>query len=238
MENSHLSHLLREKDSLIELNGIVFGYPNRPPILKGADLYVGKEDKVALTGHNGSGKTTILSIIMGLNKPQGGEVFLLGKKRVTEKDFQPVRPLLGFVFQDANDQLFSPTVADDIAFGPLNLGHSKKEAQEIVEWVLGLLGLEGFENRVTHDLSGGEKKLVALGTALALKPKMLILDEPSTFLDINSQERILEIILNLNLPFLLVSHDWNFIRKTGCRYLQMREGQIQVLEKPPDPTEV
>ncbi|MDR2459533.1 MAG: energy-coupling factor ABC transporter ATP-binding protein [Deltaproteobacteria bacterium] len=217
---------MAETPPLIDLKNIEFSYPKGENVLKGVNLLVSIDDKVALTGFNGSGKTTILNIIMGLIKPTGGTVTLLGKKCQSEKDFAPIRPLLGYVFQDANDQLFCPTVGDDIAFGPLNMGSSYKEAEEITIDVLERLGLTGFGQRVTHDLSGGEKKLVALGTALALKPKMLILDEPTTFLDRPSRERLLELMGTLSLPFLIVSHDFDFLQKTGCRYLELDDGVI------------
>jgi cobalt/nickel transport system ATP-binding protein len=225
---------MEQNSFLIALKAIEFSYPGAFPVLKGADLLITNEDKVALTGFNGSGKTTLLNIIMGLLRPTSGIITIFGRERKTEKDFSEVRPLLGYVFQDANDQLFCPTVSDDIAFGPLNMGASYIEAEEITQSILERLGLQGFGNRVTHDLSGGEKKLVALGTVLALNPKMLILDEPTTFLDRRSRDRLLSLLSVLNLPFLIVSHDFDFLQKTDCRYLELDEGVIVDRgEKPP-----
>jgi cobalt/nickel transport system ATP-binding protein len=211
---------------LIDLKELRFAYRNRPEVLKGLSLTVTSETRLGLVGSNGSGKTTVLSIIMGLLQPNSGTVEILGKPRSTEADFRKVRPKLGFVFQDSNDQLFSPTVADDIAFGPLNLGATKKEAAETVKEVLESLGLSGFGNRVTHGLSGGERKLVALGTALALKPKILILDEPTTFLDETAVARLEAIIRKSALPVLIVSHDREFLdRVTDCR-LKLADGIV------------
>jgi cobalt/nickel transport system ATP-binding protein len=208
-------------ETLIRLASVHFGYHGGPEILKGVDLTLTDENRLGLVGSNGSGKTTVLSIIMGLLKPSDGQVEVLGRICKTEGDFKSLRPKLGFVFQDANDQLFCPTVFDDVAFGPLNLGASPEQARLVVEEVLESLNLKGFEHRVTYDLSGGEKKLVALATTLALKPKILILDEPTNFLDPQAVERLEEILLNSSLPFLIVSHDLSFLKRVtnGCSRL-------------------
>jgi cobalt/nickel transport system ATP-binding protein len=214
-------------EELIKLKNIEFAYQNQNKVLKGLNLTITSESRLGLIGPNGSGKTTVLSLIMGLIKPQGGTIEILGKICRTEADFKPVRPKLGFVFQDANDQLFCPTVADDVAFGPLNLGASRAEAAAIVSEVLESLGLKGFEKRVTYDLSGGEKKLVALGTALALKPKLLILDEPTNFLDYKAVERLEAIIKASNLPVLIVSHDHMFLPRVTDRCLLLIDGRLE-----------
>jgi cobalt/nickel transport system ATP-binding protein len=213
-------------ESLIELLNVTFAYKGRPPVLNGVSFTVGEGEMVALVGYNGSGKTTALSVIMGLLKPTSGLVKIFGKPRLTEKDFSEVRPLMGFVFQDSDDQLFCPTVADDIAFGPLNMGLTQAEADKVVDQVLEQLDIKGFAQRITHDLSGGEKRLVALGTALALKPKMLILDEPTTYLDKTVSVRLLKILNELKLPLLVVSHDHEFLSKLDCRYLEMKGGLV------------
>ncbi|MDR2443769.1 MAG: energy-coupling factor ABC transporter ATP-binding protein [Deltaproteobacteria bacterium] len=212
---------------LIDLCNLRFNYHNRPEVLKGLNLKVTSDHRLGLVGANGTGKTTVLSIIMGLLKPTSGTVEIFGKLRKTEADFREVRPKLGFVFQDANDQLFSPTVADDIAFGPLNLGASRKQADDIVKEVLDSLGLSGFGPRVTYGLSGGERKLVALGTALALKPRLLILDEPTTFLDEKSVARLEAIINNSTLPVLIVSHDHDFLDRVTTKKVRLLDGIIE-----------
>jgi cobalt/nickel transport system ATP-binding protein len=213
-------------EPLIELKGVRFAYKNRPPVLDGVDLSVREGERVALVGHNGSGKTTVLSIIMGLLRPSSGTVSIFGRPRSTERDFAEVRPLMGFVFQDSDDQLFCPTVEDDMAFGPLNMGLSQAGAEKAASDVLALLGISEFAKRVTHDLSGGEKRLVALGTALALRPRMLVLDEPTTYLDSHVSARLVEILNGLNLPFLVVTHDRDFLKRTSCRCLAMRDGRV------------
>jgi cobalt/nickel transport system ATP-binding protein len=214
---------------LIELSGIVFGWKGGPPVLDGLDLSVLEGERAALTGGNGCGKTTLLTLVMGLARPQAGTVSLLGRPMLSERDFREARHRMGFVFQDADDQLFCPTVADDIAFGPLNLGAAPEEAARKVTDVLGLLGLERLRDRVTHGLSGGEKRLVALGTALALDPRMLILDEPTNFLDGSARGRLVEILEGLGLPLLVVSHDYGFLKRVCARFLELRDGKVREL---------
>ena len=211
---------------LIALKNISFAYPGGSPVLDGADLDFRAGESLGLTGPNGAGKSTLLFIIMGLLKPQGGSVEIFGRPRLTEKNFQEVRPRLGFVFQDANDQLFCPTVADDLAFGPLNLGFSHDEIHQVVKETLARLGLAGFERRVTYDLSGGEKKLVAIGTALALKPRLLILDEPTASLDPRTVDRLVGVLAACGLPALIVSHDHDFLARVTGRRLTVADGRL------------
>jgi cobalt/nickel transport system ATP-binding protein len=208
---------------------VTFAWKGRPPVLEGLDLRVWDGERAALTGGNGAGKTTLLSLVMGLLRPSAGTVSILGKPMLSEKDFGSCRHRLGFVFQDADDQLFCPTVADDVAFGPLNLGASSEEAELKVTEVLKTLGMESFRDRVTHDLSGGEKRLVALGTVLALAPRMLILDEPTNFLDRSARERLMEILEELGLPILVASHDFEFLKRVCGSFLELRDGKIHPL---------
>jgi cobalt/nickel transport system ATP-binding protein len=211
---------------LVKLEGIRFAYPKGPEVLKGLSLRLDSDSRLGLVGSNGAGKTTLLSIIMGLIKPTAGSVEILGRRRVTEADFREARPKLGFVFQDASEQLFCPTVADDIAFGPLNLGSTSKEAREVGEEVLESLGLQGFGPRVTYNLSGGERRLVALATALALRPRLLILDEPTTFLDDSSVARLEGVLAKSPLPLLIVSHDRDFLDRVVERRLRLKDGLV------------
>jgi cobalt/nickel transport system ATP-binding protein len=198
--------------ALLELQDIHFGYPGLPPVLEGASLQLGAGERLSLVGPNGAGKSTLLKIIMGLLTPVSGTVIAFGKHCVAESDFLDVRRRVGFVFQDADDQLFCPTVAEDVAFGPLNLGKSKAEALAIVDDVLGRLGLMHLRDRVTHKLSGGEKRLVTLATVLAMEPEVLILDEPTNALDPDNYARLTGILQGLDQAILLVSHDPDFRR--------------------------
>lgn len=212
--------------SLFELTNIHFGYVGRPPILDGANLSLQEGERLCITGHNGAGKSTMLRIMVGLLKPNKGSIKAFGQTCVKDQDFYSVRQRAGLVFQDADDQLFCPTVAEDIAFGPLNQGKTPEQAMQIVtdllqEWELGYL-----QDRITHKLSGGEKRLVALASVLAMKPEVLLLDEPTNALDESNEARLVEILQNLPQAMVLVSHDPHFRRKIGNRTLRLLDGKL------------
>jgi cobalt/nickel transport system ATP-binding protein len=195
---------------LIELNNIHFAYPGLEPVLEGASMQLDAGERLSLIGPNGAGKSTLLKIIMGLLAPVSGTVTAFGKPCAAEADFHDMRRRVGFVFQDADDQLFCPTVAEDLAFGPLNLGKTKQQALAVVDDVLSRLQLMHLRDRVTHKLSGGEKRLVTLATVLAMEPEVLILDEPTNALDPDNYARLTEILKGLDQAILLVSHDPEF----------------------------
>lgn len=210
---------------MIRLKNIRFRYNSRY-ILDGLDFSVTPGDRIGLVGPNGSGKTTLCHIIMGLLTPDSGEVEIFGDLRKTESDFRQIRGRIGFLFQDADDQLFCPTVLEDVAFGPLNMGKTPEEAKRIVHKTLTSLHLDGFADRVTYRLSGGEKRLVSLATVLAMDPEILVLDEPTTGLDEETTERLISILNNSNLTYILISHDRDFVSRTTNTVLEIRGGTI------------
>ncbi len=197
------------------------------------DLFFELRDKerIGLIGPNGSGKTTLFHVIMGLLRPLSGKIEIFGHPVRDERDFRPVRQRIGLLFQDADDQLFSPTVLEDVAFGPLNQGKSVKEAKNIASETLISLGLKGFESRITHKLSGGEKKLVSLATVLAMRPKVLLLDEPTTGLDSETTERIIGILKDIDISYVFISHNMDFIAQTTDKIYGMVDGQIFLEEE-------
>ena len=215
-----------KNELLINLEGISFKYPGGPPVLRTLDFKLHRGDRVGLIAPNGSGKTTLLHIIMGLLKPVSGQLEIFGRPVKEEKDFAAVRRRIGLLFQDADDQLFSPTVLEDVAFGPLNLGKSKIEAIEIAQKTLVFLGLEGFEDRITFKLSGGEKRLVSLATVLAMEPEVLLLDEPMTGLDRATKAKLTEILAGIDLSYILISHDFDFLADTADAIYTMEDGKI------------
>jgi cobalt/nickel transport system ATP-binding protein len=210
---------------MITLSDVSFRYDAKY-VLKAVNLTIKTGDRIGLIGGNGTGKTTLCHIIMGLIKPESGSVTIFGKRRQTESDFAEIRPRVGFLFQDSDDQLFCPTVLEDVAFGPLNLGKSADEAKKIVSKTLDHLNLSGFEERITYKLSGGEKRLVALATVLAMNPEVLILDEPTSGLDDDTTQRLIDILNKSSLTYLLISHDKEFTRKTSSSILTMDGGTI------------
>jgi len=211
---------------MVRLRNIRFRYGSTY-VLDGLDLDIEPGDHLGLLGSNGSGKTTLCHIIMGLLTPESGEVEIFGKKRTTESDFAEIRGRIGFLFQDSDDQLFCPTVMEDVAFGPLNLGEGPDQARLIVSQTLKSLQLEGFEDRITYKLSGGEKRLVSMATVLAMKPEFLILDEPTTGLDEKTSEHLIRILLESNLSYMIISHDRDFKKRSTTRLLEMKDGRIR-----------
>ncbi len=216
---------------IINLKDVSFSYPGSVPALDSLNLQFHRWDRMGLIGPNGSGKTTLFHIIMGLLKPTSGRIEIFGKLLKGEKDFRHVRQRIGLLFQDSDDQLFSPTVLEDVAFGPLNIGKSRHEAKMIAQKTLESLGLGGFENRITYKLSGGEKRLVSLATVLAMEPEVLLLDEPSTGLDETTEKRLIDILKDLDLSYILVSHNIDFLLETTDYITYMANGKISLDEE-------
>lgn len=211
---------------LIDLENITFSYPGGEQVLDNLCLQLHEKEHVGLIGPNGSGKTTLFHIIMGLLKPDSGVIKIFGKEVRDKKDFMPVRQRIGLLFQDAEDQLFCPTVIEDVAFGPLNLGKSIKEARNIALNTLSSLGLDGFENKITYKLSGGEKKLVSLATVLAMEPRILLLDEPTTGLDDKTTKKIIDVLEHIDISYIFISHNMDFINRTTDKICGMINGRI------------
>jgi cobalt/nickel transport system ATP-binding protein len=211
---------------VLDLRAIEFHYSPDRPVLRGLDLALGPGERVGLVGANGSGKTTLLHLIVGLVKPHCGQIKIFGKSRETEADFREVRRKAGLLFQDSDDQLFCPTVGEDIAFGPLNLGATAEGARQIVARTLETIGLPGYEDRITYKLSGGEKRLVALGTVLAMFPDLLLLDEPLLGLDEEHVERITHILRDISQSVIIVSHDIEFLEAVTGGIRRLRNGRI------------
>jgi len=222
-----------ESNSLIiDLKDISFSYSGDKLVLDHLSFHLHSGDRIGLVGPNGSGKTTLFHIIMGLLRPSSGRIELFGRSAHEEEDLRAARKRIGLLFQDADDQLFSPTVLEDIAFGPLNLGKSPEEARDIALKTLARLDLTGFENRITYKLSGGEKRLVSLATVLAMDPEVLLLDEPTNRLDEKTEEKITDILKGVNLSCIFISHNLDFLLKTTDRIYAMVDGKISLDEEP------
>ncbi len=213
-------------DLILSLRNICYAYGQSAPVLNRLDFDLRAGEKIGLVGDNGSGKTTLLHLLVGLKQVSAGTLTVFGQTVSSEGDFQWVRQGVGLLFQDADDQLFCPTVIEDVAFGPINQGKSQEEARAIAAQVLADLGLAGFEERITHHLSGGEKRLVALATVLAMSPRLLLLDEPTTGLDHVTRERLLGILRQLDIAYVVVSHDYDFLGRVADGIFYMKDGKI------------
>ncbi len=207
---------------MIEIRNLHFSYPHGGEVFGGLDFALQEGGRVGLVGPTGSGKSTLLHLIMGLLSPHGGEVVIFGEPRRKERDFLEVRRKIGLLFQDSDDQLFCPTVEEDIAFGPLNLGHGHAEAREIVRECTGALGITGLEKDVTHRLSGGEKRLVSLATVLAMRPVCYLLDEPTSGLDEGHSEMLLRFLKERAKTYVISSHDREFLKEATDRVIEIQ----------------
>jgi energy-coupling factor transporter ATP-binding protein EcfA2 len=209
---------------LVGLSNYTFRYPDGTLGLSDIDITIHSGERVAIVGENGAGKTTLLSCLLGLLQGQGG--FFFEGRPVTRRRRKALWRQVGMVFQDCADQLFCPSVKEEVAFGLIQLGCSRAEVDKRVEQALALVHLEGFQERVPLHLSGGERKRLALACVLAMEPKLLILDEPTAGLDPQAEESLLEILRNLETTLLLVSHDMFFVGELTHRMLVMRQGRI------------
>ena len=201
---------MSETQALLECRDLSFAYDKKAQeVLKNISFTVEAGSHVALIGPNGVGKSTLLKLIVGLLRPQQGEILVEGE-RVTEKTLSEIRRKVGFVFQEADHQLFLSEVREDLAFGPRNYGLSEDEVKARCDGVLERLGITHLADRKTARLSGGEKKLVSLATVLVLEPKLLILDEPTIALDPRNRRNFMKLLRTLPEACLVATHDLEF----------------------------
>jgi cobalt/nickel transport system ATP-binding protein len=214
--------------AVVEVQNLVYAYANQEPVLQDISFKLNPGDRVALMGATGSGKSTLLENLIGLKQPQSGKIWINGIP-VEQKTLSQVRRQIGFSFQDANDQLFMPTILEDITFGPRNYGVPPAVAIDQARKLLADFGLEAFANRSAHELSGGQRRLVALAAILALEPAILILDEPTNGLDPSWRRHLAQVLLNLPVQVILIaSHDLNWLSKVTQRALVLSGGRIPI----------
>ena len=211
---------------ILTLENIDFAYAGRPELFSGLHCVLREGDQIGLYGTNGSGKTTLLRLVMGLEKPRGGRILLHGAPVDDARSLHRLHCAIGFVLQNSDDQLFSPTVLDDVAFGPLNLGLKRAEARDRAAETLENMGIAALADRPTHCLSGGEKKMVSIASVLSMRPEALLLDEPTVFLDDESRDRILEILRQQNLARIVVSHDKAFLEQVASSLVSIKNGVL------------
>jgi cobalt transport protein ATP-binding subunit len=216
----------------VDLEHVHYRYPDGFEALRGVDLRIGNGEKVALVGPNGAGKSTLMLQLNGTLRPAHGSVRVAGLS-VTKETIRRVRAEVGLVFQDPDDQLFSPTVFDDVAFGPLHMGLSADEVHRRVERALAAVGMAAFAHRVPHRMSLGQRKRVALATVLSMNPSILVFDEPSAGLDPRGRRELIALLRGLDQTMLVSTHDMRLVAEVFPRTVVVDDGQI-VADGPTD----
>jgi cobalt/nickel transport system ATP-binding protein len=196
-------------------------------VLNGVTLHLDAGERLAIIGANGAGKTTLLRSLIGLQRTCAGTIEAFGRVQRNEDDFREMRLRAAYLFQDADDQLFCPTVVEDVAFGPLNKGLSEDDAMEKARATLAHFNMGHLGPRVTRKLSGGEKRLVCLAAILAMDPDVLLLDEPTNSLDNQHVEKLVEILSSLDTAMIIVSHDRPVLDRLATRALLMRQHRLE-----------
>jgi cobalt/nickel transport system ATP-binding protein len=212
----------------LDISGLAFAYPDGNQALFGVNLTVKKGERVALLGPNGAGKTTLVMHLNGIHAAQRGEVSIAGTKIDAEdkESLKKIRSQVGIVFQDPDDQLFMPTVREDIAFGPYNMGFRGAELDQIVNDALTQVGMLDFADRAPHHLSFGQRRRVAVAGVLAMKPEILVLDEPSSNLDPASRRELATILKSLDITIFMVTHDLPYALELCERSVVLSGGLI------------
>jgi cobalt/nickel transport system ATP-binding protein len=211
-------------DKAIEIESLSFSYPDGQQGLKHINLIVNVGENLAIIGPNGAGKSTLLLHLNGILR--GNSTIRIFGLPVEEKNLKEIRRRVGLVFQDPEDQLFSPTVFDDVAFGPINMGYSESEVRQRVTEALKSVRMNGYEQRSPHHLSVGEKKRVAIATVLSLSPGLLVLDEPTSNLDPRSKWSLIELLRQLPKTKMIATHDLELVKALCQRTIILDEGEI------------
>lgn len=214
---------------IIETRNLSYTYHDGTRALSDVNFIAGRGELIAVLGANGAGKSTLFKHLNGILTPTEGEVLVRGEK-ISKKNIVEVRRTIGLVFQNPDDQIFAPTVRQDVAFGPMNLGLSPDVIEHRVEESLELVGMHGYENKTPHHLSQGEKKRVAIAGVLAMEPQVMVLDEPTAGLDPDGVEKIIDLLIALNEEFhmtvIVATHDVDLVPEFAKRVCVMADGQV------------
>ena len=210
---------------IISAQQLSYTYHDGPDALRSISLEIAEGEKMAVIGPNGSGKTTLLLHLNGILRPTSGSIEVCGAK-LSSANLARLRPKVGMVFQQADDQLFMPTVFDDVAFGPLNMGFPPEEVRRRVAEALGEVGLSGFERKAPYHLSGGEKKSVAIATVLSMSPEVLVLDEPTANLDHRARRRLIRLLQRLPQTIVIATHDLRMVMDVCRRTVILDAGRV------------
>jgi len=209
---------------VLSVENLHFHYPDGHEALRGVSIKLCEGDKVALVGPNGAGKSTLMLHLNGILNGEG-EMSIAGM-RIEPNNLPVIRAMVGLVFQSPDDQLFSPTVFEDVAFGPLHMGLPEDEVHARVDEALEMVRMSKFRERLSHHLSVGEKKRIAIATVLSMRPQILVLDEPSAGLDPRARRSLINLLRDLPITMLVSSHDLLMVRELFPRMVIMDEGKI------------
>jgi cobalt/nickel transport system ATP-binding protein len=210
--------------NVLSVHDLHFSYHDHHLALRGVSFELCEGDKVALVGPNGAGKSTLLLHLNGILSGQGDVI--VGNDRIRRDNLPAIRAMVGVVFQSPDDQLFSPTVFEDVAFGPLHMGLPKDEVLARVDSALESVRMSGYKDRLSHHLSVGEKKRIAIATVLSMNPQILILDEPSAGLDPRARRALINLLRDLPITMLVSTHDMKLVEELFPRTIVMDEGLI------------
>lgn len=210
---------------IVEVVDLRYSYPDSTKALKGLSFRITHGESVAIVGANGAGKSTLLLHLNGYLTPQHGTV-RIGDYPLTKETLQEIRRTVGMVFQDPDDQLFMPTVHEDVAFGPLNLGLPAHEVESRVKAALERVGAAALHNRPPYHLSGGEKRAVAIATVLAMSPDILVMDEPSSNLDPAARRRLINLLKSFQHTKIIATHDLDMVMDLCPRTIVFHHGKI------------
>ena len=209
----------------ISAQNLQYTYPDHTPALQGVNFLITHGESVALIGGNGAGKSTLLSLLVGIVFPTAGAV-AVGGVEMTHKTATEIRRRIGLVFQNPDDQLFMPTVLDDVAFGPLNMGFSPEKVKQLANEALLTVGAASLGKRSSHRLSTGEKRAVSIASVLAMTPDILLMDEPTSGLDPWSRRQLIHLLRNFGHTRLIATHDLDFAMDVCQRTLVLQNGRI------------
>ena len=209
---------------MIEFNNVSFSYEKGLTVLNGMSFSIAEGETVGIIGANGAGKSSLLKVLLGL-LPHEGEVLVNGIP-VCKQNLPEIRRILGFILQNSDNQMFMPTVYDDMMFGLLNYGMSKQEANERVDAVLEQLDLGKLKSKYNHKISGGEKRMAAIATVLAMEPEIIVMDEPSVSLDPYNRRSVINVINSLSQTKIIASHDLDMIMETCKRVILIADGHV------------
>ena len=209
---------------MIKFENVSFGYEKEIPVIKNLSFSIKDGDTIGLIGANGTGKSTIMKILLGLLQHEGH--IIVDSLEVEKKNYPEIRKKLGYVLQDSDNQMFMPTVYEDMMFAPMNYGFTRDEAEKRVDETLKKLGLMELKHRHNHKISGGEKRMAAIATILAMDPEVILMDEPSTALDPMNRRTLINTIKQLPQTKIIASHDLDMILETCNRVILLNHGEI------------